>query len=56
MVVVGDGEVEVGFLGNWSSKAGVTVCHTEADGLRQGSGGEVEFVDEGCINKGFLSA
>lgn len=55
MVVISDGEVEISLLGDRSSKAWVAIRHTEADGLWQGGSGEVELVDEGGINKGFLS-
>ena len=55
MVVVGDGELEDGLLGDGAECAGVAIRHVQADGVRERGGGNFVFINEIGVNEGLLS-
>jgi hypothetical protein len=54
MVVVGDGNIEHGLLGDRAMQARVSIGHVEVDRMKERGGWEMKFTDEGSVNKRFL--
>ena len=56
MVVVGDGEVESGSVGDRTVEARVAIRHMETDRVFEWCCRNGEFVEECCVNERLLSA
>lgn len=51
MVVVSDGDMKHGLLGDRAMQTRVPVGHVEMDRVRERGGWEMKFADKGSVNK-----